>query len=73
MVTREHSFSLTTFSEVDAASKQRAYIEANTLDSAKRKRNDRMDPHNPGLAEIDRNAVSTQPRYLEKAGHSWND
>ena len=73
-VSRELSpSSLTTFSEIDAASKQRAYIEANTLDSAKRKRNDRMGPHNPGLDEIDRNTASTQPRYLEKVGHSRND
>ena len=44
-VSRELSpSSLTTFSEIDAASKQSAHIQVNKLDSAKCKRYDRMNP-----------------------------
>ena len=73
IISRDHSSSLTTLSEVDGASKQSAYIEVNKLDSAKRKRYDRMDPRDPELAGIVQNAASTQPRSLEEVCHRWND
>ena len=66
MVNREHSSSITSFSEVDAASKHSTNIEVNKFDSAKHKRYDWMDPRDPGLAEIALNAASTQLQTLEE-------